>query len=265
MKPISVSVIIPIFNAEKFLRRCLDSVLHQTISDIEAICINDGSTDHSDEILAKYAARDARIKVISKKNAGVSAARNDGIAAASGAYIHFLDADDFIDGNYYEKMLNAAIAATADMAVSGFAAASEYTRGMAYEKNSVATGLYQILKKTNALNDSYIWRYVFRRGFILENKLKFRTDLVAQEDTVFLLGALKLANRVAIAGQTMYHYVYNDASALNCADPAHQQKVNADYKIGKEFRRNFARENHVMRLWRLRKLRRLPIIGNLFK
>ena len=91
-----ISVIIPIYNVEKYLCRCLDSVLNQTFTDWEAVCVNDGSPDNSDVILAEYAARDARFKIVNKKNGGLSDARNAGMKVATGDYILYLDSDDFI-------------------------------------------------------------------------------------------------------------------------------------------------------------------------
>ena len=92
----AISVIIPIYNVEKYLRRCLDSVKNQTFTDWEAICVNDGSPDNSAAILAEYAAMDARFKIVNKENGGLSDARNAGMAVASGDYILYLDSDDFI-------------------------------------------------------------------------------------------------------------------------------------------------------------------------
>ena len=115
-----VSVIIPVYKVEKYLRRCLDSLIAQTFADWQAICIDDGSPDRSPAILDEYAARDARIKVIHRANGGVSSARNLGIENASGNYIHFLDADDWIDPEYYQAMVTVATDSDADMVVSGF-------------------------------------------------------------------------------------------------------------------------------------------------
>ena len=92
----AISVIIPVYNVEKYLRRCLDSVLNQTFSDWQAICVNDGSPDASDKILAEYAARDPRFVVVTKENGGLSDARNAGMEHATGEYIMYLDSDDFI-------------------------------------------------------------------------------------------------------------------------------------------------------------------------
>ena len=93
---VAISVIIPIYNVEKFLPRCLDSVINQSFKNIEIICVNDGSTDKSGKILAKFAEKDARFRVITQDNQGLSASRNNGMEVASGTYIFFLDADDYL-------------------------------------------------------------------------------------------------------------------------------------------------------------------------
>lgn len=110
-----VSVIIPVYNTEKYLRKCLDSVCNQTLSDIEIICVNDCSPDNSLEILNEYAQKDNRIKVINfEENKGVSIARNTGIDSATGEFIGFVDADDFVDLDFYEKLYNKATETGAD-------------------------------------------------------------------------------------------------------------------------------------------------------
>ncbi len=113
-KPV-ISVIIPVYNVEKYLSRCLDSVLNQTFSDWEAICVDDGSPDNSAKILAKYARRDSRFRVIHKDNGGLSDARNVGVAAARGDFVLFLDSDDFIHPQTLEITHNMAICHGADM------------------------------------------------------------------------------------------------------------------------------------------------------
>lgn len=111
-----VSVVIPIYNVEKYLRQCLDSVVNQTLKDIEIICINDGSTDNSLDILEEYAQDDDRIKIVNlKENMGVSNARNKGIEHASGEYIGFVDPDDYIDTDFYGKLYKKASETNADI------------------------------------------------------------------------------------------------------------------------------------------------------
>lgn len=123
-----VSVVIPVYNVEKFLPRCLDSVLAQTFDDWEAICVNDGSTDKSGQILCEYAAHDKRIRVIDKENSGVSDARNMGVAAARGEYVLYLDSDDFIHKQTLEITYGLAVKHGADMV--SFRYDVDFHRGM---------------------------------------------------------------------------------------------------------------------------------------
>lgn len=108
MNDIKISVVVPVYNVEKYIGQCLDSILGQTLKDIEIICINDGSKDNTLEILKDYAQKDSRIILIDKENEGLSKARNQGTEIASGEYISFIDSDDWIDENYLEALYNAA-------------------------------------------------------------------------------------------------------------------------------------------------------------
>ena len=112
-----ITVIIPIYNVSKYLKNCLESVINQTYKNLEIICINDGSTDNSLGILKEYKERDERIIIIDKKNAGVSAARNDGIEKASGEYLFCVDGDDYIDEDFFEKFYNNAKKNDSDLVV----------------------------------------------------------------------------------------------------------------------------------------------------
>ena len=99
-----VSVILPVYNVSDYLRQCMDSIVGQTLKDIEIICVDDGSTDDSLAILKEYEAKDQRVKVIQQANAGAGAARNKGLEIATGEYLSFLDSDDFVDVNMYEQL-----------------------------------------------------------------------------------------------------------------------------------------------------------------
>lgn len=115
-----VSIIIPVYNVEKYLQKCLDSVQAQTFTDFEAICVNDGSTDGSAEILQRYAFQDQRFKIITTVNGGLSSARNTGLKHAEGEYIYFMDSDDFIHNRLLETALSFAEGFQADMVSFGF-------------------------------------------------------------------------------------------------------------------------------------------------
>ena len=254
-----ISVIIPVYKVEKYLRRCLDSLIAQSFSDWQAICVDDGSPDSCPKILDEYAARDSRFKVIHKKNAGVSAARNDGIKNADADYIHFLDADDWIDADFYAHMLTVAMDANADMVVSGFVSDNKYTKPIVYKNVKLLKTIKEKLIGTRALTDSYVWRYLFKTDFIRKNNMLFNTNLIAQEDTLFVLGAIESANAIVIVPWVNYHYMFNENSALNSRDLAHHAKVKLQYKIGKKYRAEFAKKHNLIWLWKLRKIIKLFI------
>ena len=102
---VKISIIVPVYNVEKYLPECLESLIHQTLKDIEIICINDGSTDNSLSILKDYAKKDSRIRIINKENWGISAARNSGINTAMGDFLSFIDSDDWIDLDFFENLI----------------------------------------------------------------------------------------------------------------------------------------------------------------
>ena len=247
-----ISVVVPVYNVEKYLNRCLDSLCTQTFTDIEIICINDGSSDSSGKILAEYAARDKRFIVINKKNTGVSAARNDGIKRACGEYIHFMDADDFIDKEYYMEMIRAVKGA--NIACSGFVSNSKYSSNITYKQKRVLTGLFGKLLWSQALVKSFVWRYLFKTTFIKKNKLAFDTSLISQEDAIFVLDAIAVANRMVIVPNVNYHYMFNENSALNIKDNAHRYKLKQQYKFAKQYRAMYSKKHNISILWRFRKL-----------
>lgn len=113
----NVSIIVPCYKVEQYLRQCVDSLINQTMKDIEIILVDDGSPDKSGEICDEYKAKDNRIKVIHKKNGGVSAARNDGLKVATGEYVVFVDSDDYVPVDAYELLYNKAIETSADMVI----------------------------------------------------------------------------------------------------------------------------------------------------
>ena len=250
-----ISVIIPVYNGERYLPRCLASLQNQSFKDWQAICIDDGSTDNTGEILDKYAKKDKRFVVVHKKNAGVSAARNDGIKLAKGEYIHFMDADDIIDVNYYDVML--CTGDGLDMICSGFVSDSKYSDDLIYTKSRVAHTLFGKLFWTQALLKSFVWRYLFKTDFIRKNKLHFDTKLISQEDAIFVLQCLSVSGNIIIVPNVNYYYMFNDDSALNKKDKKHREKLKRQYKIGKAYRKQYAKNNHVMMLWWFRKIIKL--------
>lgn len=211
MKPL-VSVIVPIYNVEKYLSKCIESIINQTLSNIEIILINDGSTDSSGVIADNYAKNDSRIKVIHKKNGGQGSARNIGIELASGEYIGFVDSDDWIDLDMYEKLYNAAMNSRASIAICN--------RKVLDENNNIKT-VVNIKKKIieNVKNNiaGYIIEYllykhtvviynkIYRSEIIKENKISFKeVKEVGSEDALFNYEVLFYVDKI-VAINTTYH------------------------------------------------------------
>lgn len=128
---VKVSVIVPIYNTEKYLNKCVDSLVNQTLEDIEIILINDGSTDRSGEIADYYSQKEVRVKCIHKENSGVSNSRNLGIKFAKGQYVAFVDSDDWCDSNMLEGLYNHAISNNADVVIAG------YVKELIHEERSI--------------------------------------------------------------------------------------------------------------------------------
>ena len=252
-----ISVIIPVYNGAKYLPRCLDSLKNQTFKDWNAVCIDDGSTDETLSILKKYATQDKRFVIVHKKNAGVSAARNDGIKKASGEYIHFMDADDVIDKDYYKEIIKCANKTDADIYGTGFVSNSKHSNSLVYERQHVLHTLFGKLFWSQALIKSFVWRYVFKTDFIKKNKLHFDTNLISQEDAIFVLNSFVVSGKIVIVPKVNYHYIFNETSALNIKDKSHHDKLKKQYKIGKRFRKQYAKTNRVMFLWSFRKFLKL--------
>ena len=191
--------------------------------------------------------------MIHKKNAGVSAARNDVIKRAEGEYIHFMDSDDEIDKNYYEQLLKNADGA--DIIGSGFVSNSKYSPSVLYGRKRTLYTLFEKLFWSQALVRSFVWRYLFKTDFIKKNKLSFDTSLISQEDAVFLLQALEISKKMILVPNVNYHYIFNGSSALN--NKSNHDKLKYQYKLGKIYRKQYARKNRVFILWLFRKFIKL--------
>ncbi|MBQ8481040.1 MAG: glycosyltransferase [Alphaproteobacteria bacterium] len=224
-----ISVIIPIFNVEKFLSKCLDSVLSQTFKDFEAICINDGSPDNCDKILEQYAFKDSRIKVISQKNQGLSIARNNGVNAASGEYIYFLDSDDFIHPQLLEYAYNLIIAHNADLI------SFEYVKNRPSDDNKENEDIVKSYKSPLAAPDKVETLVVdeplkywtkkgkFRLSFNVWTKL-YKKELIKDfsfipnihyEDYPFVCSVLSKKPKCVLTKLKMYYYTCNPESISN--------------------------------------------------
>ena len=148
-----ISIVVPIYNVEKYVKKCIESLIKQTYKNIEIILVDDGSTDSSAEIIDEYANKDSRIIAIHQKNKGVSSARNTGLKAARGEYIGFVDPDDYVDCQMYEVMVNKLQASLADLVVCGYSKIWESSKKT--EKFCLTD---KIVSAKNCLNDLFDFR-----------------------------------------------------------------------------------------------------------
>jgi len=223
---VKVSVIIPIYNQEKYLSQALDSLKNQTLKDAEFICINDGSTDKSLEILNKYAKNDNRIKIINQKNQGCGCARNNGLKIAKGEFISFLDPDDWLEKNALESLYNKAKKQNCDMLVFDFRKVN---------KSGKTIGFFNLKKRLHRFyninpNENFNWRNIkpkvlggmypvswnkfFKKDLIKKNKLHFAKCNLA-EDNVFVFGATLNAKSIGYSDQCLYNYRIHKDSVLH--------------------------------------------------
>lgn len=205
-----ISIIIPVYKVEQYLKQCLNSVVNQTYKNLEIILVDDGSPDNCGAICDEYAQKDDRIFVIHKENGGLSAARNDGIRAATGEWLAFVDSDDWCELDYYEKLINAVDGYEADIfwAGGGFREfASSYKKIVTSKRNFYCTEKKDIDHlMAQCLKFGPPWDKLFRVQFLQENKLMFDTNDRANEDVWFNFVAHDLAKGVGGCTVIGYHW-----------------------------------------------------------
>jgi glycosyltransferase involved in cell wall biosynthesis len=211
-----ISIIIPVYNGEKYFRSCVESILHQTYEHWELLLIDDGSYDSSGSICDEYAT-DPRITAVHKKNGGQAAARNDGIAMAKGEYISFVDCDDWLDVDMYERMLQTMQAQQAEIIICGYI--EEY---MNRQKKIHADGEMKVYEASEALKlvlqgkiGSYLWSMLFKREVVQE----LMPDLNPYEDHATIFKWISHAHRVVTLHRSFYHYRQLQGSSLHSFNP----------------------------------------------
>ena len=225
---VKVSIILPVYNVEKYLKECMDSIVNQTFEDIEIICINDGSTDNSLAILNSYASKDGRIKIISQENAGIGAARNVGMRAAEGDYIFFIDSDDFIYLDAIEDMYESAVLNDSDIVL--FRRTREFdidreTNHEGYNFDSIFkisgddykefTFDYKDLKQFVLNGYLSVWMKFYKREFLNRYDDFYFQEGIAYEDGLFHVKVFLRAERMSHIPKVYYHYRKNPESIMN--------------------------------------------------
>lgn len=234
MNDIKVSIIVPIYNVEKYLDRCMDSLLNQTLKDIEIIMVDDGSPDNCPQMCDEYAKKDNRVKVVHKKNAGLGFARNSGLDVAKGEYIAFVDSDDYVGLNMYKTLYDRAEADKCDAVFCGFRTelkqnkwvysdevdADKLWRGkdvQLFMLDMIASGAGV---KAERLYQMSVWHSIYKRSIIEDNHLRFVSEReVASEDIPFQVDYLSKANTVAYIKEMYYSYCLNGTSLTATLKP----------------------------------------------
>lgn len=213
---IKVSVVMPVYNAEKYLKRSIESILNQTLKEIELILVNDGSKDRSIDICREYEQKDYRVKVIDKKNEGACIARNTGIYLAKGEYLQLVDADDYCELNMLEEQYELAKSTDAEVVMCGLKYDISLKNGeVLYEedcyRNAVLTGKQEIKEVMMDIINNMLFNYthnkLYNLNFLKENNLQFTEWLPIDQDTNFNIDVFKQLNRLTLTTKAYYHYV----------------------------------------------------------
>ncbi|MDD5020567.1 MAG: glycosyltransferase family 2 protein [Endomicrobiaceae bacterium] len=219
-----ISIIIPVYNAEPYLKQCLDSVISQTFKNIEIIIINDYSTDNSSQIIETYKKTDNRIISIHlKKNAGAGSARNEGLKIATGKYIVFIDSDDWVTPDYIEVLYNNIEKYNCDMISANFYIYDNKTGYIQQAENSkdlYNTNFNSLEKKRYflLLNNNYIWIRIYNKDFLKKNNIYFKLNKL--EDSLFLWEIALSSDNFMFIDETIYYYRANRNNSLTTSNYA---------------------------------------------
>ena len=226
---IKVSIVVPVYNVQKYLRQCLDSIVNQTLKEIEIICVDDGSTDKSGEILDEYAEKDSRVRVIHKDNSGYGHSMNIGFDAARGEYIGIVESDDYADADMFENLYKIAHEDQLDVVKSGF----YFYYSIPEERNEKIEIVSNILANKTFCPSTYfeskmemvelfnikptIWSAIYRKGFIRENQIRFlETPGASFQDAGFNFKVLAMAKKIQLVKEAYLHYRQdNESSSVN--------------------------------------------------
>ena len=230
-----ISIIVPAFNEEKFLSRCLDSILNQTFADFEVICVDDGSTDSTFDIISAYAEKDSRIIPLKNTGKGVSSARNFGIENAHGKYIGFVDSDDFIQPQMYEFLHKAVIENFGDMSVCN----CERTKNIIEKKyNYFFSECYckELLQKEKFDSFFSVCTKLIKKDIIISNNIKFEGYKIG-EDTLFCSNLWTNSEKVLFVDLPLYNYYMNSDGVFsnNLSDEKWLDQIKTHYLAYKNF------------------------------
>ena len=212
-----VSVILPVYNTSKYLKKCFESILNQTYTSFELICVNDGSTDNSLQILEEYAQKDDRIKIITQKNQGLGNARNAGIIQTSGDYICYIDSDDYIHQDLLKDAVNKILEDDSDVVIyDNYNVYRDSTIPVYRVKNFInkhKTDCFHYEEfKQIAYQSCVAWNKLYKKQIIVDNNLKFFEDVKMGEDSPFWFDLLSLNPKISLLDKCLYYYIKREDS-----------------------------------------------------
>lgn len=243
---VDVSIIVPVYNTEEYLQKCLDSLTNQTLKNIEIICVNDGSTDNSLKILQDNAIKDNRIKIINQENKKQGAARNAGMQIAIGEYIGFVDSDDWVDFDFYEKLYSAAKKHSFDIALG----TNVRVKKNINKKRLNITEEKEYTTVQEKFDVNIQWKNpcptnkIYKRDLFISHNIRW-SEGVYCEDRIFTLKAVYFANGIVTVPNVNYYYFDNPKSTVNNKKVQHFKKFRTDKNNADKKVLNFLKDNNI--------------------
>lgn len=227
-----ITVIIPVYNVETYLSRCLESVVNQTLRDIEIICVNDGTKDQSVEIVNEYMKKDKRIQLLEKENGGLASARNFGLKSATGDMILFLDSDDYLELNACERIYEEHLNKNADIIVFGstpfpeIPEPDEWVKWKLKSRNKYYANFCPAALFDEPTGTPFAWNRAFSREFLTQNHLTFPEEVLFGEDMVFILKAAPQARSIQFIEDNLHFYqCFRQGSLMQCYGGNNDKKL----------------------------------------
>lgn len=233
-----ISVIVPIYNVEKYLTKCIESIINQTYENLEIILVDDGSPDNCPIICDEYAKRDSRVKVIHKKNGGLSDARNTGLDIATGEYIMFIDSDDFVEIDMMESMMNNMIDNNVDLVVCNIKYIYDNSEKVKYNQKNKVLDKYEAMQEyiKDGIVQAVAWNKLYKRNLI--NDMRYKVGKI-NEDEFFTYKIVDRTNKIYYNSKPFYNYVQRNTSIMGTYSIKRLDTVEASYE-----RLNFIKERY---------------------
>lgn len=233
MRPL-ISMIVPVYNGENFIEKCIKSILDQSLKELQIIIVNDGSNDNTAAVLEKYESSDPRVKIITQENGGVSKARNAALEIAGGEWTAFVDADDFIKEDYCENMLAAANRLSTDVLISCSHREGEKGEWLMDSHDKLIQACFSFDEGSFSFNIDAPWGKLYRTSLIRENHIRFPENLRRSEDAYFCIRVYEQAENIGVFNQCGYHHIERDGSLCKSYAPDAMEMLEFILKANQE-------------------------------